>query len=278
MFLGLHLVPRRSWLRPALPALAVLACCAGTIHGDAWAQAAPPSLPPAIHGIQDAQGAEDQAIANSLAAMLRAGRTVISNNQGKINDPTLGDKGLDGKSVLADAIAIYTKATGIDPSQIDPASRMGRLQRAQMDAIVEVMDANQGVLNAQGSGFKGFIPAVFGRLVNEAFGRRAAGEAEMKVTAPVDLVRNRRALPDKWEAEVINDKFLKADWPKGQPYSATSDLRGHPVFRIAVPEYYASSCLSCHGQPKGTLDITGYPREGGAEGDLGGVISIVLAH
>ncbi len=257
--------------------LLAMAGLAASAAAGAWAQAAPQASPSPVSGA-DATSAEDRAIANALAAMLRAGRAVISNNQARINDPALGDKGLDGKTVLAQAIAIYAKATGDDPLKTDPKSRLGRLQRAQMDAIVEVMDANQTVLNAQGTGFKGFIPAVFGRLVNEAFGRRAAGEAEMKVTAPVDLVRNRRSLPDKWEAGVINGKFLKPDWPKGQAFAATSDLRGHPVFRIAVPEYYAASCLTCHGQPKGTLDITGYPREGGAEGDLGGVISIVLAH
>jgi hypothetical protein len=36
--------------------------------------------------------------------------------------------------------------------------------------------------------------------------------------------------------------------------------------------------LACHGTPKGSTDITGYPREGFAEGDLGGVISIALLH
>ena len=38
----------------------------------------------------------------------------------------------------------------------------------------------------------------------------------------------------------------------------------------------APSCLSCHGEPKGELDITGYPKEGAHEGDLGGIISITL--
>ena len=47
-------------------------------------------------------------------------------------------------------------------------------------------------------------------------------------------------------------------------------------FRIAVPEYYAPSCLSCHGEPKGDVDMTGYPKEGAKAGDLGGVISITL--
>jgi Protein of unknown function (DUF3365) len=45
-----------------------------------------------------------------------------------------------------------------------------------------------------------------------------------------------------------------------------------------VPEYYGASCLTCHGSPKGAVDITGYPKEGGKENDLGGVISLVLYH
>ena len=45
---------------------------------------------------------------------------------------------------------------------------------------------------------------------------------------------------------------------------------------MMTPDYYPASCLSCHGSPKGETDITGYPKEGAKEGDLGGVISIVL--
>jgi hypothetical protein len=101
----------------------------------------------------------------------------------------------------------------------------------------------------------------------------------MKVTAPPALVRNRKALPDAWELAAITQHFEAADWPKGQPFSAVVDQPpGHAVFRIAVPEYYAASCLACHGTPKGTIDMTGYPMEGAALGDLGGVISIKLAH
>jgi hypothetical protein len=45
-----------------------------------------------------------------------------------------------------------------------------------------------------------------------------------------------------------------------------------------VPEYYVESCLACHGSPKGQMDITGYPKEGGKLNDLGAVISITLYH
>ena len=109
---------------------------------------------------------DDATIALNLADMLRAARQVISNNQARINDPNLGDKGLTGRVVLEQALVIYKKTTGTDPASIDPASRHGRLLRAQMDAIVETTDANQATINAKGVGFKGFIPAVFARLVN----------------------------------------------------------------------------------------------------------------
>jgi hypothetical protein len=138
-------------------------------------------------------------IAQDLAEMLRDARTVISDRQDLINDPQLGDKHLTGKIVLDEAVAKYTENTGADPKKLDPASRRGRLLRAMMAAIVEVVEENQPTINEQGTGFKGFIPAVFGRLVAESFVRLAKGEAEIKVTAPLDLVRNRKARPDPWE-------------------------------------------------------------------------------
>lgn len=221
-------------------------------------------------------GPADLAIAQSLATMLQSARAVISTNQERINDPALGDKGLSGAAVLEKAIANYRQATGRDPNTIDPASYEGRLIRAQMDAVVEVMDSNQETINAKGKGFKGFIPATFTRLVNEAFEARAGKEASMKFTAPPVLIRNRKARPDAFEAAAIRDYLEKADWPKGQIYSAMVSEEGQERARVMVPEYYVPSCLTCHGDPAGELDVTGYPKEGAHEGDLGGVISIGL--
>jgi hypothetical protein len=220
---------------------------------------------------------EDAAIAESLAEMLRAARTVVSDNQARIDDPNVGDKGLGGTVVLDLAIQNYRSATGVDPRSIDPKSRQGMLLADLMAAIVEVVDDNQPTINAKGTGFKGFIPAVFARLVGESFGRRAKDQAEIKVTAPLNLVRNRKARPDGWETEVITTKLLRADWPRGAPYSATM-AEGRTAYRVMVPEYYSESCLICHGTPKGEMDKTGYPKEGGKAGDLGAVISITLFH
>ena len=219
---------------------------------------------------------DDAVVAESLATMLRAGRTVVSRHQSEINDPNIGEKGLTGAKVLAETVRGYKETTGVDPTTLDQSTRQGRLLRAQMDAIVEVVDANQETINKKGLGFKGFIPATFARLVNEAFSRRAADEADVKVTAPLDLVRNRKARPDAWELKVIRDEFLLPNWPRGKDFSEIADNKGRAAFRMAVPEYYVASCLSCHGSPKGEIDVTGYPKEGRAAGDLGGVISISL--
>lgn len=219
---------------------------------------------------------EDEVIARSLTAMLRAARTVVSRNQALINDPAIGDKGLTGKKVLADALVVYKETTQVDPKTIIGGTKHGRLFKAQQDAVVEVIDANQAAINQPGVAFKGFIPSTFGRLLNEAFARRVSDVAVMKVTAPEALVRNRKSRPDDWETKVIRDKLLAPDWPKGQMYTEMSPAMGRTAIRFASPEYYDNSCLSCHGGPKGQIDITGYPKEGGNEGDLGGVISVTL--
>lgn len=219
---------------------------------------------------------EDVHIAMSLAEMLRSARSVISSNQDRINDPAIGDKGLTADRVLDEAIAIYTERTGADPREVDPESRLGQLLQAQMTAIRQVVGEHQDTINRKGLGFKGFIPAVFGRLVNERFGDLVGDRAQMKVTAPPHLVRNRKARPDQWEKDIIATELDTPAWQAGEPYAAMSTVRDRPAFRVLVPEYYTPSCLTCHGEPKGEVDITGYPKEGGSAGDLGGVISITL--
>jgi hypothetical protein len=223
-----------------------------------------------------AQDQTDEIIAARLAEFLRSSRTVISQYQDLINDPTKADKGLTGERVLAETTAIYQTQMGEDPLATDPNSREGRLLRAQMEAIKDVMAENQGTINAANIGFKGFIPATFARLVNEKFQEKVGAEARIKVTAPEELVRNRKARPDDWEKAVLTDKFARPDWPKGEAFREAVAVDGRAAFRMIVPEYYRTSCLTCHGVPKGEMDITGYPKEGGKEGDLGAAISVTL--
>ncbi|HEY9347520.1 MAG TPA: DUF3365 domain-containing protein, partial [Inquilinus sp.] len=218
-------------------------------------------LPPLL-----AAGQDDVDAALSLAEFLRSARTVISGNQARINDPGLGDKGLTGDAVVAAAIQNMITTTGVDPRKVDPKSEKGRLLAAMAQAVKEVMDANQPVINEKGEGFKGFVPAVFARLATEQFRRDQSGRAEIKVTAPPELVRNRKASPDAFETDVIRTKFQSPGWTRDAVYAATTTVDGRPATRVLVPEYYGADCLVCHGMPKGEIDITGYPKEGASLG------------
>lgn len=213
---------------------------------------------------------------NRLAAVLRAGRSVVSGNQELINNPEIGDKGLTPDVFLEQVVAAYVARNGEPPLTDGLSELQVRLTEAQLAAMREVVSEVQDQINAEGLGFKGFIPAVFARLTNERFGEKVGDLAKVKVTAPPDYVRNRKARPDAWELMAIEEKFLAADWERGAAYKEMMETDTGPVFRMILPEYYSASCLTCHGQPKGEVDVTGFPKEGGAEGELGGAISITL--
>jgi hypothetical protein len=227
--------------------------------------------------VVSAQDQDKEQIALSLARFLRAARTVVSESQSVINDPTRGDKGFTGEVVVAAAKHGYKLSTGVDPDGIDRASLHGRLLAAEMAAIREIIDEAQGRINRQGVGFKGFLPAIFAADVAERFSAKTAGMAEIKLTAPKSYVRNRKNLPDRWEHKVIETRFKSAGHPLGQHVADENGLKhGKPAFRLIMPEYYTLSCLSCHGGPKGKRDITGGKKEGGTLGELGGSISVVI--
>ena len=218
----------------------------------------------------------DLDIALSLADMLRASRTVIADNQSLINDPDKSDKALTGDVVVTQVMNLLTENDTISAEQLSGDTRLARFLRFQSESIVEIIDENQTLINQPDLAFKGFVPAVFARLVNERFSEKAAGEANVKVTAPLDLIRNRRARPDNWELDVFESRFRSADWQHGALYTASTDVNGQDAFRVMVPEYYGDACLACHGGPKAELDITGYPKEGASLGQLAGAVSITI--
>ena len=228
-----------------------------------------------LYGIPSSVSAgSDLDTAEKLATLLRSARTVISANQDLINDATIVDKGLTGDVVARRATKLFEDTSGISLENLDGDSRVRRFLDAQVSAIREVVDEHQTTINKPNIGFKGFVPATFARLVNERFTLKVGNEARIKVTAPRELVRNRKALPDPFESEAIEEHFRSADWPRGQILMKQLEENGTTVVRILVPEYYAPACLTCHGGTKSELDITGYPKEGRKLGELGGVISI----
>ena len=92
----------------------------------------------------------------------------------------------------------------------------------------------------------------------------------------INAIEGNKYCPDPWEKNILETRLLASDWPKGKAFTEEIDYEGRAAFRMLLPEYYRESCLVCHGQPKGELDLTSYPKEGGKTGDLAGAISIVI--
>lgn len=214
--------------------------------------------------------ADDAQTAQEIATLFRSARAVISANQAAINDANVGDKGLTGDAVVAKAKENYKTALGKEVDEGNP------LLAAELAAIKAVMDENQSLINEKGKGFKGFIPAVFAGQVAGKFSAAMEGQAKVKLTAPESYIRNRKNRPDEWESNVIETKFKSADYKKDEAFAEMAEDHGQKAFRFIIPEYYAESCLGCHGEPKGELDITGGKKEGGKLGELGGAISVTL--
>jgi hypothetical protein len=90
----------------------------------------------------------DMTTGERLAALLRAGRTVISSHQKLINDESLGNKDLTGQRVVNEALQIFAQRKG--DQNLSPLDR--QLFDAQVAAIKEVVDEHQGMIDMKGVG------------------------------------------------------------------------------------------------------------------------------
>jgi len=217
----------------------------------------------------------DHSILLHLTALLRSGRQVISDHQDYINEPKAG-KDLTGTKVVEQVKAKYEEQTGYPVPDLNPASAEGRMLRSELEAMQEVMDEAQPLINDPSRRFKGFLPAVFAYRVAERFDRKMGGLAYLKLTAPAELIRHQPNQPDAWEDQMIKSKLQLPGWKKDDFVEEEAQLKGKRAYRVLIPEYYETTCLTCHGEPKGELDITGGKKEGRKLGDLGGAISAAI--
>ncbi len=141
-----------------------------------------------------------------------------------------------GEKIVEETIAVYTARIGKPPLRDGMPELKRRLTEAQIELIREVIDEHQDEINVLGIGFKGFVPAIFDRLVNERFAELAGDQARVKITVPVDLVRNHKSRPDKWERSVIEEHLLSLNWPAGEAFTQEATTKGRPAFRILLPE------------------------------------------
>ena len=217
-----------------------------------------------------ARAGDEAETADLLIALLKAGRAVVSEHQALINDPSKANKGFTDEFVAHEIIEKFKAKTRIDLSRPNSIPQ-SPLLLALLESEREVVQESQPVINKQGVGFKGFIPAAFARKAGEKFFKKTG----IKVKLTGTDYRFPGNKPDDFESEVLRI-FADSRHPKGQQYAKATVVGGKPVMRVMDPEYAGATCLTCHGGPKGERDITGMKKEGWKEGELAGAISIVL--
>jgi general secretion pathway protein A len=211
-----------------------------------------------------------------LAILLDAGRVTVGANQPLINDPAKGDKGFTPEVFEKQLSEKYKERAGVDLGNLKDA-KVPEMAKKLLPQLVEASKStvadNQAVINKQGVAFKGFIPATFGTQAAAKFSEKFG--VYLKQTTHAGLLRNPKNKPDDFEAAVLK-KFADSSYPKQGDKIISETVEGGKILRVMLPLYYGKGCLTCHGDPKGEKDISGYMKEGAKEGDLGGAISVQL--
>lgn len=204
-----------------------------------------------------------EATARYIADVIVAGRGIVASNQGRINDPEKGDKGFTPDKVAEMIRAKFKEMTGTNVDALPSDTR---------DIVEEVINAaklsiqmNQPRINEKGKGYKGYIPAVFGRET----GQILKGKCNIFIKQTTFKYRNAYNQPDPFEQKVLK-KFEESGHPNGEGYGEF--VGGN--YRYLQPIYIKKACLKCHGEPKGSIDPAGRKREGYKVGDLRGAISV----
>lgn len=167
----------------------------------------------------------------------------------------------------------------------DSLAEEARTFAREMDAVWQFMDNSQYTINNTTDGvyeFKGLHCAIVGKSVGAIFS--AGNDYSIRYTN----FEPRRAQdkPDAFEAEALT---LFTESPEVREYARivdggasdvsraqTSAAGDAPQFRYVQALSVNESCLECHGEPVGEIDVTGFPKEGWTLDSVGGAVSIVI--
>ncbi len=149
----------------------------------------------------------------------------------------------------------------------------GQVLSQQMSAVWDFMSVNQDRLletaYAENGAYQGLHCAIVGRSIGKQFSFESGYETRFVNFDP----RNKEDEPDAFESEALN--AFHAD-PDLKEFYAVTEIDGERVFRYSAPMKIEKTCLECHGEPAGEIDVTGHPKEGWSIDDIGGAISIAM--
>lgn len=149
----------------------------------------------------------------------------------------------------------------------------GSILTLQMKAEWDFIEVNQELINTTSGNlyeFKGLHCAIVGKSISSIF----SANNDLVVTHYTNIeTRNPIDMPDSFEEEAL-EAFL--DDPQRTEYYGVTDYEGRESFRYLSVLNATESCLECHGDPIGEIDITGHEKEGWQLGDMAGAVSMVF--
>lgn len=212
----------------------------------------------------------EEAILLAVSEYVVAARSVLAQNQPLINDANRGDKNFTVAVYEGQVREAFLRQSGIDLSRAEEKSTDDLMQTiyAVHQAARKVVADAQPVINEKGKGFKGYNPAAFSRMVASQYDKSQG----LSFKLPSLKWRNAANQPDAFETGVL-EQFEKG---KREPVYQETVVDGKKVARYMTPLAVAKGCLGCHGLPKGEKDVAGYHKEGYAEGEMRGAISVMM--
>ncbi|HEX6950038.1 MAG TPA: DUF3365 domain-containing protein [Nitrospira sp.] len=209
--------------------------------------------------------------ARLIAILLDSGRSVINENQALFDDPAVVDKGFTPEVFERQLARMFRDRSGLELSELDSANLPSSAKKWLKDLLAVskhvVKDAQSEINHPTGP--SKLIPAVFGSRVAGRFTERTGVHLKQTALAP----RNPANAPDAVERSAL-EMFAAPDYPREKTISEATAKSG--TVRLLYPLYMTRQCLDCHGEPKGALDKTGYPREGLRLGQNAGAISVAI--
>lgn len=166
------------------------------------------------------------------------------------------------------ALEIHTQRQQSEDAMLEEARVFSR----EMDAVWKFIDYSQPVINGTSDGsyeFKGLHCSIVGKSV----GRLFSVGSDYNIRYTNFNPRSYLDEPDEFEAQAL--RYFDEN-PGSREYYGTEVVDGQEKFRYLKALEVDQSCLECHGEPIGELDITGHEKEGWTLDSVGGAISISI--
>jgi len=215
---------------------------------------------------------EFETTARLLAVLLDSGRNVINEHLVLLDEQERTEKDFTADLFERQLVDVFRSRSGIDLQDLETARIPAGAKKLLKELVLiskQVVAEAQPEINRRGGVTKEFIPAIFGARVGIRFTERTHVRLKQTALAP----RNPLNGPDAVERTAL-EAFADPSYPLEKVISEITAKSGS--FRLMFPLYTTRNCLDCHGDPKGELDRTGYPREGLRLGQNAGAISVVI--